>query len=44
MCFKRFLLESIFSKVLNCISKFLGVGSVDGVVEADEVFFAYSYK
>ena len=25
-------------------SEFLGVGSVDGVVEADEVFFAYSYK
>lgn len=31
-------------KLLNCISEFLGVGSVDGVVEADEVFFAYSYK
>lgn len=31
-------------KILNCISEFLGVGSVDGVVEADEVFFAYSYK
>ena len=31
-------------KILNCISAFLGVGSVDGVVEADEVFFAYSYK
>ena len=31
-------------KILNCISTFLGVGSVDGVVEADEVFFAYSYK
>ena len=31
-------------KILNCISKFLGVGSVDGVVEADEVFFAYYYK
>lgn len=31
-------------KILNCISGFLGVGSVDGVVEADEVFFAYSYK
>lgn len=31
-------------KLLNCISDFLGVGSVDGVVEADEVFFAYSYK
>ena len=30
-------------KLLNCISEFLGVGSVDGVV-ADEVFFAYSYK
>lgn len=25
-------------KVLNCISEFLGIGSVDGVVEADEVF------
>ena len=31
-------------KILNCISTFLGVGSVNGVVEADEVFFAYSYK
>ena len=31
-------------KILNCISAFLGVGSVDGVVEAYEVFFAYSYK
>lgn len=31
-------------KILNCISEFLCVGSVDGVVEADEVFFAYSYK
>ncbi len=31
-------------KILNCISEFLGVGSVEGVVEADEVFFAYSYK
>ncbi|MDB1956416.1 IS1595 family transposase [Clostridium tertium] len=31
-------------KILNCISEFLGVGSVDGVVEADEVFFPYSYK
>ena len=31
-------------KILNCISDFLGVGSVDGVIEADEVFFAYSYK
>lgn len=31
-------------KILNCISSFLGVGSVDGVIEADELFFAYSYK
>lgn len=31
-------------KILNCISEFLGVGSIDGLVEADEVFFAYSYK
>lgn len=31
-------------KIINCISEFLGVGSIDGVVEADEVFFAYSYK
>jgi len=31
-------------KILNCISEFLGVDSVDGVVEAYEVFFAYSYK
>lgn len=31
-------------KILNCISEFLGVVSVGGVVEADEVFFAYSYK
>ena len=31
-------------KMLNCISDFLGTGSVEGVIEADEVFFAYSYK
>lgn len=31
-------------KILNCISEFLGGGSVDGVVEADEVFLTYSYK
>lgn len=31
-------------KILNCISEFLGIGDVDAVVEADEVFFAYSYK
>lgn len=29
---------------LNWISDFIGVGLVDGVVEADEVFFFYSYK
>lgn len=31
-------------KILNCISEFLGIGSVDGLVESDEVFFDYSYK
>lgn len=31
-------------KILNCINEFLAIGSVDGVVETDEVFFAYSYK
>lgn len=31
-------------KILNCISTFLWVGSVDGVIEVDEVFFAYSCK
>jgi len=31
-------------KILNCISSFLGIGSVDGVIEADEVFFAESFK
>lgn len=31
-------------KILNCISTFLGVGSVDGVIEADEVFFAEIFK
>jgi hypothetical protein len=31
-------------KILNCISTFLGIGSVDGVIEADEVFFAESFK
>lgn len=31
-------------KILNCISEFMGIGFVDGVVEADEVFFAHSYK
>jgi hypothetical protein len=31
-------------KILDCISTFLGKGDVDGVVEADEVFFAESFK
>jgi hypothetical protein len=31
-------------KILNCISTFLGIGSVDGVIEADEVFLAESFK
>lgn len=31
-------------KILDCISTFLGKGHVDGVVEADEVFFAESFK
>ena len=31
-------------KILDCISTFLGKGYVDGVVEADEVFFAESFK
>ena len=31
-------------KILNCISEFLWIGSVDGIVESDEVFFAYSFK
>lgn len=31
-------------KILNCISSFLGIGSVEGVIEADEVFFAESFK
>ncbi|MPM54182.1 hypothetical protein SDC9_100956 [bioreactor metagenome] len=32
------------SKIHNCISEFLSIGSVDGIVEADEVLFVYSYK
>ena len=31
-------------KILDCISSFLGTGHVDGVIEADEVFFAESFK
>lgn len=31
-------------KILDCISDFLGTGHVDGVIEADEVFFAESFK
>ena len=31
-------------KILDCISAFLGTGHVDGVIEADEVFFAESFK
>lgn len=31
-------------KILNCIITFLGKGYADGVVEADEVFFAKSFK
>lgn len=31
-------------KILDCIRAFFGVGSVEGIVEADEVFFAKSYK
>lgn len=31
-------------KILDCIRSFLGVDSVDGVIEADEVFFAESFK
>lgn len=31
-------------KILDCIRAFFGVGSVEGIVEADEVFFAESYK
>ena len=31
-------------KLFNCISEFLGVCSVDGIIEANEVFFAYSYQ
>lgn len=29
---------------LDCISIFLGKGYLDGVIEADEVFFAESFK
>lgn len=31
-------------KILDCISSFMGIGFVDGVIEADEVFFAESFK
>ena len=31
-------------KILDCIRAFFGVGSVEGVIEADEVFFAESFK
>jgi len=31
-------------KILDCLKSFNGIGHVDGVVEADEVFFAESFK
>ncbi|MCY6354809.1 IS1595 family transposase [Clostridium sp. ZS2-4] len=31
-------------KILDAIAKFMDIGSVDGVIEADEVFFAESFK
>jgi hypothetical protein len=31
-------------KIFDCISTFLGKGYIDGIVEADEVFFAESFK
>lgn len=31
-------------KILDCIRSFFGIGSVEGVIEADEVFFAESFK
>lgn len=31
-------------KILNCIRLFLRIGSVEGVIEAAEVFFAESFK
>ena len=31
-------------KILDCISAFLGTGHVDGLIEADEVFFAERFK
>mgnify|MGYP002536144008 FL=1 len=31
-------------KILDCISAFLGTGHVDGLIEADEVFFAENFK
>lgn len=31
-------------KILDCIRAFFGIGSVEGVIEADEVFFAESFK
>lgn len=31
-------------KILDCLKAFNGIGHVDGVVEADEIFFAESFK
>lgn len=31
-------------KILDCLKSFNGIGHVDGVVEADEIFFAESFK
>lgn len=30
--------------ILDCIKSIFGVGSVEGVIEADEIFFAESFK
>ncbi len=31
-------------KILDCIRLFFGIGSVEGVIEAAEVFFVESFK
>lgn len=31
-------------KILDCITEFMGIGDVEGVVEMDETFIPLSYK
>ena len=38
------MILEIGGKILDALRLYIGTGHVSGLVEADEVFFAYSYK